>query len=196
MKQNKLITAILFSALTTLSMAQDRTTQYGDFLLTGSLGVVPTYIVAGGQTHVPPVGISAGVRISKQYTLHLYSGYTDVTSAPRYFSDGYYTVVNNKTWMLGLRQQIHKEITERIDVYGGMTLGLAHYKRTEMDSETRTIMNRSNNEPSPYNPNAPNTSFLYAAFVGATYHFDNKVGVFAEAGYGISLLNIGIVTKL
>lgn len=196
MKQTKLITAVLLTAVATVCMAQDRTTQFGKFIFSSSIGLMPTYVIAGGQTHVPPVGLTAGLRVNERFTVHLYSGFTDVTSAPRYFYDGYYTVVNNKTWMIGLRSQLHKEITERVDVYGGMTFGMAHSKRTEKDPATGKVMKRTLGQPSPYDPNAPNSTFLYAAFVGATYHFDNKVGVFAEAGYGISLLNFGIVTKL
>lgn len=176
--------------------AQNRTTQFGKFAFSAGIGTVPTYVAGDAKTHVPAISLRAGVLVSKRFTLSTFLGYTDITSAPREFFDGYSTVVNNKTIMFGLRSELHKEITEKVDFYGGLTFGFASSNRTEKDSETGLPMQRDAEGPTPYNPNAPTTSFLYAGYVGASYYFDNKFGAFAEAGYGISLLSIGVTVKM
>ena len=194
----KHLTLLLLCSVLIISslQAQDRTTQFGKFAVGAAIGTVPTYVSGDAQTHVPAISLRAGVLVSKRFTLSTFLGYTDITSAPREFEDGYSTVVNNKTFMFGLRTELHKEITEKVDFYGGLTFGLANSNRTEKDAKTGAIMERNVEGPTPYNPNAPATSFLYAGYVGATYYLDNKLGVFAEAGYGISLLSFGVTMKM
>lgn len=194
----KHFTLLLLCSILTISTleAQDRTTQFGKFAFSAGIGTVPTYVAGDAKTHVPAISLRAGILLSKRFTLSTFLGYTDITSAPREFFDGYSTVVNNKTIMFGLRSEMHREITEKVDFYGGLTFGFASSNRTEKDAETGIPMQRDAEGPTPYNPNAPTTSFLYSGYVGATYYFDNKFGAFAEAGYGISLLSIGVTMKM
>jgi hypothetical protein len=37
---------------------------------------------------------------------------------------------------------------------------------------------------------------MYSAFVGGTFYMLDQVGVFAEVGYGVSLLNAGLAFRL
>ncbi len=177
-------------------MAQDRTTQFGQFAFSAGIGTVPTYVAGDAKTHVPAISLRAGVIVGKRFTFSTFLGYTDITSAPREFLDGYTTVVNNRTFMFGLRTEMHKEITEKVDFYGGLTFGFANSNRTEKDAATGVPMERDAEGPTPYNPNAPNNSFLYSGYVGTTYYFSNKFGAYAEAGYGISLISIGVTMKM
>lgn len=194
----KQLTLLLLCSVLTISslFAQDRTTQFGKLAFSAGVGTVPTYVAGDAQTHVPAISLRAGLLVSKRFTISSFLGYTDITSAPREFFDGYSTVVNNKTIMFGLRSELHKEITEKVDFYGGLTFGFASSNRTEKDASTGIPMKRDAEGPTPYNPNAPTTTFLYSGFVGTTYYLDNKMGVFAEAGYGISLVTIGVTMKM
>jgi hypothetical protein len=38
--------------------------------------------------------------------------------------------------------------------------------------------------------------FTYNVFVGGRYYFTDNIGAFAELGYGISILNLGLCVKL
>lgn len=194
----KKITLLLLGSVFAFSFAhaQHHTTQFGKFAFGASVGLLPSYAMDDAETHVPPINVRAGVRLSQRFTLSSFLGYTDVTSAPKLFNDGYSTVINNKTLLLGLRSEMHKEITDRVEMYGGILLGWSHSQRMEKDAVTGIEMKRDANTPTPYNPNAPNAQMLYAGFVGATYFVDDKLGVFSEIGYGISLLSVGVMMKM
>lgn len=185
------------SILTTYVLqAQVETTQVGKVAFSAGIGTVPTYVGGAAQIHVPATSLRASVQLSERFSLGTFFGYTDLTSAPRSFYDGYKTVVNNKTLMFGLRSDLRKEIAKKVDLYGGFTIGITSFKRTEKDATTGALMKRDEESPSPYNPNAPNSSLLYAGHVGAIYYFHNNAGAFMEAGYGISLFTLGMTFKL
>jgi hypothetical protein len=101
----------------------------------------------------------------------------------------YYNPNNNgnykKTWtniIFGLRATYHltllKDKNNKFDPYGGVMLGF------------RILDYKNNDAFDNYNYN---TFYpIGGAFVGAKYNFTQNFGVFAELGYDISLVKIGI----
>ena len=51
-------------------------------------------------------------------------------------------------------------------------------------------------DPTPYNPNAPDAQFLYAGFIGVKYWLRPKIGVYSELGSAVSILSAGISVRL
>lgn len=91
------------------------------------------------------------------------------------------------TFMIGVRGTWHLTLladkNSKFDPYGGVTAGLRinGYKNTYY----------SNNQLiDPYNYNHVN--HITGVFVGAKYNFSKNFGVFAEAGYDISVLRGGL----
>jgi len=65
----------------------------------------------------------------------------------------------------------------------------------EFDVATGQEFVRQVGAPSPFDPNAKAGQFFYSGFVGGQYFFRKNVGVFLEAGLGVSLLNSGIAVR-
>lgn len=84
--------------------------------------------------------------------------------------------------IVGARGAYHLELVDGFDTYGGLLLAY----------------NISSVELEPANPlfTPPSYSGLaYSAFVGGRYHFTDNLGAFAELGYGISYLQLGLTMK-
>ena len=86
------------------------------------------------------------------------------------------------------RAAYHFDIRNRdLDLYSGVGLGFLRYKYNWTSDEP------SFNE-SQYNVNL-GTPLGYQIFAGGRYFFSDLVGAYAEVGYGITVLNAGIVLR-
>lgn len=97
-----------------------------------------------------------------------------------YKSEGY-----KQSWnytIIGVRSAYHYSGLEnpKLDVYGGLMLSynIATYKAQGYDG-----------------PNNFGGGLGFSGFVGGRYFFNEKLGAFAELGYGISILNAGVAFK-
>lgn len=70
---------------------------------------------------------------------------------------------------------------KKFDPYAGATLGFRHYGYTHVYG---------------YDYGGYNSGLFLGAHLGARYYFSDKVGGFAEVGYGISALKVGLAAKL
>ena len=88
--------------------------------------------------------------------------------------------------MIGARGAFHYQFVEKLDTYTGLMLGYNVVGSKFFGDDTGS-----------YTPEASSTSGIgYSAFVGARYHFSDKFAAFAEIGYGISALELGISIRL
>ena len=72
--------------------------------------------------------------------------------------------------------------TDKFDVYGGIHTGVRFSKYTY----TSDFLDVSDND----------VYFVHDVFAGGRYMMSSKLGVFAEVGYGISFLKVGITLKV
>ena len=168
----------------------------GSFFISSGIGIMPSYIGKTAQTEIPAISLEAGYRISNIFSLNAYVGYTEASSKPKVLSDGIESSVHNKTTMFGIKSQLHKNFTDKIEMYGGVILGLSTFNRTETDVRTGEKVVRESNQPTPYDPNAPNSQLLYSGFVGGKYWLNPRLGFYSEIGVGISLLTAGFSVRL
>ena len=98
--------------------------------------------------------------------------------------------------MVGLRGQLHKDFTEKIEIYGGTMLGYAFFNTTEKDMRTGDVVIREQGAPTPFDPNAPKGQFVYSGFVGSKYALSKKMRVYAEIGLGVALVSTGFSFQL
>jgi len=100
-----------------------------------------------------------------------------------YKYDGYKATWTN--YIVGVRGTYHltllKDKNNKFDPYGGVMLGI------RIDNYHDSYYNNGNN-PYHYNSAYP----VAGLFVGAKYNFSPHFGAFAEVGYDVSLLRIGI----
>lgn len=191
----KISTAAFFLALlfTATVQAQD----YAKFNFSAGLGLVPTFVADGANVTTPPLTFKASYQVTPSFSLGAFAGYSNSTSASPYLiSDGQLAQMNNKQFLTGLRAEVRKNFDGKFDMYGGGMFGLNHTETKEVDSQTGATIDRDPYAPTPFNPNAPKSQLLYSGFVGGTYYLTKGIGLFAEVGYGVSLLNTGITIRI
>ena len=193
----KSIFTTTFMAILAIATLNAQNLVPGKLSFSAGIGMVPTFFADGANVNTPPVNIRIGYQVSPAFSLSGYAGYASSTStSPFVISDGQISLIDNQQYLLGLRGEFRKVFTDKVEVYGGGMFGYNHTSTREFDSVTNEPITRSANDPSPYAPDGPNGKFLYSGFVGSTYYFNKTVGVFAELGYGISLLNTGVTIRI
>ncbi|MBN1924971.1 MAG: hypothetical protein JW798_03980 [Prolixibacteraceae bacterium] len=82
---------------------------------------------------------------------------------------------NSSRILVGARGAFHYPFIDKLDTYAGLALG-ARY--------------------SIYTYSSNYFGLSYGGFVGARYYFSEKLAAFAEAGYGLGYLTVGVAFKL
>ena len=184
------ILSTLFLAGISFANAQ-ATFAKGDVEFATGIGVFSTFAKDGATTVVPPVSARLGLRVSQKFSLAAYAAYSVAELKNDVQPDGSIRNLENEFMQLGLRAAVHGSPGEKIDFYGGAMLGY------NMPNITETV----NGEPKSAGDETPSfrrpaeNNFTYSAFVGASYYPFEKVGLFAEVGYGVSILSSGLTVK-
>lgn len=133
-----------------------------------------------------------GYRATNVFSFGAFAGYTEVSNLPKVLNDGLESKISNKTTLVGLKGQMHKNFTDQIEMYGGVLLGYAAVKRTETNTKTGEEVVRLAGEPTPYNPNQPKGQLVYSGFLGGKLWLSKNISLFSEIGFGVSLLTTGL----
>ncbi|MFD2571281.1 hypothetical protein ACFSUS_11600 [Spirosoma soli] len=150
--------------------------QKSDNLL--NVGVGLGAYTAGGI----PIGVSFEKGITEQISV---GGFADFARYG-YSSGGYkwnYTFI-----YAGARGSYHlgellSLANDKLDPYAGVSLGFRHASYSDNTGYSGEYYN-------PYN-----SGLFLGIHVGGRYQFSDKLGVFAEAGYGVSALKLGLTAK-
>jgi hypothetical protein len=110
------------------------------------------------------------------------AGVSFSTFAYNYWSDGSYHYTN---YIIAARGTFHFIFNDKFDPYAGITLG---YQGSSWKWKG------SGSEPPEYSSNSG--YFRGGFFVGARYFFTDNFGVYAELGYMLNFLNMGITFKI
>lgn len=114
-----------------------------------------------------------------------YSSYGGTWNQSSYLGTSYQYKYRWSTLSIMARGAYHFNVRNRnFDPYGGIGIGFAKYsyKYTSTDPS----FNSTNNNI------ALGIPLAYQIFIGARYMFNDNVGVYGEAGYGLSVLNVGL----
>lgn len=186
--------AFCIAILGTLSTQAQNSSKFN---FSAGFGLVPTFVADGAEVNTPPVTLRAGYQVTPSFNLSAFAGYSNSTSASPYLvSDGQLAQMNNKQFLTGLRAEVRKDFEGKFDIYGGGMFGLNRTNTSELDAQTGEAIVREPGTPTPFDPNAPKSQFLYSGFVGGTYYVAKNLGLFAEVGYGVSLLNAGFTVRI
>jgi hypothetical protein len=192
-KSTQLFLSFCILFLSTYSFGQN----HSKFSFSAGIGTLPTFFADDATVNTPPVNARLTYHASPNFSLSAYAGYSSATTnSPRVVSDGQLSLLENKQTVAGLRGEMKKMVGKKFKVYGGALLGYSFADKREFDKVTGETIERKIDGPTPYDPNASNKTFLYSGFVGTTYYFTKGIGVFAEIGYGISLLNTGVTLNI
>lgn len=198
MKQIQILFTLLLA--TTALTAQSFDNAKGDLRIHASLGVVPTYFMDRAEVNFLPTSVGVDYYLSEIFSLGLQGGYSASTSQAIALADKSLVQYENQTMMLGMRAAMHSTAFERVVVYGGGMLGY----HLPIVNEVAIAGGAT---PEPVNPNGPSQTqpyrvppatgkLVYTGFVGVSYRATTRLSGSLEAGFGVSILQVGLNYKL
>ena len=142
-----------------------------------------------GNTTIPP--ISASYEIGFPWTQNNFTknisvgGYLGFSQTEYDWSWGTwsYTYI-----IIGARGSYHFYSEDNIDAYGGLMLGY--------NIVSHSYQSKTGYDDYDYGTAGASSGIDVSAFVGGRYYFSPAFGVYAELGYGIAYLNLGVTLKL
>ena len=182
-KTNRAALCALFLIAFTQLNAQMYSKGQQDLHLGVGLG---TFYGSGYHTVLPPLNISYEKGITENIGVGAYAGY----SSSRYnysFSDYHWTY---NYIILGARGAYHYDLFKnpKLDTYGGIMLGFTIAK-AKFHSDNPLYKESDYTSPS-------SGGLTWSGFLGARYQFKENLGAYAELGYGVAVLNLGVRLKL
>ncbi|MCL1938161.1 MAG: hypothetical protein FWF52_07185 [Candidatus Azobacteroides sp.] len=81
---------------------------------------------------------------------------------------------------IGARGALHYQLINKLDTYAGLMLGYEVVSANSHEGFSSPI----------------GSGFSWALYAGGRYYFTDKFGVFAEVGYGVAALQLGVAFKL
>jgi len=190
MKKLFITLAVIF-AYVSASTAQDDVFQKGDVVIHAGVGLGSYLGGTGYKSTLPPIIISGEYGLTDALIKKTGKGYVGVGGYLAYSANKYEigTYDNDKYgWkysyiIVGARGAFHYQFIPKLDTYAGVMLGY-------------NIASSSYYGYSGYTGTASSAGgFAYSGFAGARYYFSDKLAVFAEVGYGIAALELGIALK-
>lgn len=170
---------VSFSLLVVLTLvsihikAQDKLAyEKGNQQLQLGFGVGATF--STGTTQVPPVQAHYEYSFSDEISGGAVLGYAS-SYVP--YSGG---SIDYSYLIVGVRANYHFGTSSRFDPYAGPTLGYNKVSLADRGGYIGTIAD---------------SEIIYGAQIGANYYFTKHVGAWAEIGYGVGLLNLGVTFK-
>ncbi|MDZ4810935.1 MAG: hypothetical protein SGI96_22090 [Bacteroidota bacterium] len=131
-----------------------------------------------GSIEMPPVSASFETAVSEKVSVGGIIAYSSANENLGFSNDdAKYTYL-----LIGARGNYHFATSEKFDPYVGLTLGY------------NVVSAKLSSTFSNYQVKA--SALIYGGQIGANYYFSPKFGAFAELGYGIGILTIGITAKL
>lgn len=175
-----LLAAVAFVASVGAAQAQDLFSK-GESALNIGIGIGHSY--GGYGVSIPPLSVAYDYSLVSNLingnngaiTLGAYGAYTSMS----YRYDGFAAGSASHT-VLGVRGMFHYQFAPKLDTYAGLMLGYNYVNwKTGYDASFYSY-----------------DSFGYNVFIGARYFFTDKIGAFAELGYGISYTTLGATFRL
>lgn len=180
--RKKLFIAFFFAAACCIASSQSSRAQSfekGSNILNVGIGVGTTVYSSGYSSAFPPISVSYEHGIANgRWGI---GGFLARTGARYGDKDNYwkysYTIV-------GVRGDYHFYMTDKLDTYGGVMLGYD------------IVSDKWHGEGEGENFSASGSDASFSIFVGGRYYFSDHIGAFAELGYGVAWLNLGLAFKL
>lgn len=181
---------ILFTVGAFISLNAQNIFSKGDKAINIGIGLGSYYGGDGYKSSIPPIsasfeqGIVDGLLDGKA-SIGV-GGYLAYTANKWENTHSNYTYGYKYTYfILGARGAFHYQFVDKLDTYTGLMLGYNVVNSKYYGDSTGSILDPTGA-----------SGIGYSAFLGARYHFTEKLTAFAEIGYGISALELGISFRL
>jgi hypothetical protein len=148
-----------------------------------SLGIGAGSSVAG-ELKLPPTSLSFEYGVAENIGIGVFGG---IATAKDDFklSNGNAYRWDYQHIMFGVRGAYHFYSQDNLNIYAGIHSGL-NIASAEFSSDD--IAKR-------FVDDVDVGGFVYSVFAGARYYFNDMIGGYAELGYGVAYLNIGLTAK-
>lgn len=179
---------VLLSVICTRAFSQDCPLSKGQIRVNGGLGLISFIKIAGGTTTFPPLTVSAEYAVSEDMTIGAIAGYTSTEQTYSYSSIGSRVNYTASHTIIGARANYYFDVDPKFEVYSGVMLGYNTVKAK--------LVSNSSYGFDEYNFGDGAGGILYGFQAGGRYRFSSFASAFAELGYGISVLNLGLTLHL
>lgn len=184
---------IALVTLLAVSFAFAQTVPYkvGDQTVTAGLGIGMAGLY--GTSTLPPINISYETALSAMEGKLSIGGLVGFAGSkeeiPWITWSGWVptqtTITYKYTYIIvGARAAYHYPVIDNIDTYGGLMLGY------------NIVSNSIDGAPAGWSGSASASYLAIGGFVGGKYFFTPNLGAYAELGYGVGFINLGIAYKL
>lgn len=154
------------------------------------IGLFPTFLKDHAKTELQPVSLEVRYRPSHKFSIGLLAG-SSISQAMLEHHTGEKRLVRNSFQMYALRGAIHSNPFEKWELYGGVTLGY-----TNSNVEYLMPDNTKGDDGPSFFPEAKERDgLLFSAFLGTNYRVYEKVSLFGEISYGLSLATAGVAIR-
>ena len=178
----KLILTLLLIA-GSISFTNAQSWDEGSSVVSGGIGLGSNLYSGSQSLRIPPLFATYDYGIRDMWSV---GGIVGVAGSKDEWRSGPYQYQYNYTHILiGARGAYHFYSDYTWDVYGGASLGF--------DIVSGSY---SGNRPTQYDYDVQGSSLNLGLFVGGRYYFDDQIAAFAELGYNIGFLSIGVSFKL
>jgi len=178
----------MFCVVFSIGANAQNTFSKGDQNLNLGIGLGSTLGGTGYTTTIPPLSVSYEVGIKDELFddrsslgIGAYLGYAAnkhewIFDASKYGFDYNYLI-------LGARGAVHYHLINNLDTYAGLMLGYNNISSKTFGNWGSTI------------GTATASGLTWSMFLGTRYYFKENMGAFAELGYGIAYLQLGVTFR-
>jgi hypothetical protein len=166
------------------AFAQNTVFSEGDKVVNLGIGIGSTLGGSGYSTKIPPISGSFEYGIKDElFDEHSSLGIGGYIA----YSANKYEIINTglsvgadySYFILGARGALHYQFVEKLDTYAGLMLGYNVVSSSSFGG---------------YNQ-ASSSEVAFSLYIGGRYYFSNDIAAFAELGYGIAALQLGVSFK-
>lgn len=153
-----------------------------------SVGLLPVFLKDSPETEVQPYSLEFRYRIDKKFSVGILGGHSISQSVITHMGNQH-RARNNYKWY-ALRGAVHTDPFEKWEIYGGIMLGYA-----DSNVELFPIPDNQVSATSAAPKIPVRDGIMFSGFVGTNYNLTQRINLFGEIGYGLSLVSAGIAVR-
>lgn len=169
--------------------AQKKMNHAGFIDINAGIGLFPTFVKDAGRMKVPPLSLNMTYRLKENFSLGMFVAHSVTETDMVLLKSGEIAKWENSFSHIGLRMAAHVRQLDPWDVYGGLSLGYSVSHIDMMLGDLQKVKDEKG-----IKENAAN--MLITGFLGCRYAMTEKVGIFGELGFGVSLATVGLSVRL
>ncbi|RMF03958.1 MAG: hypothetical protein D6772_01380 [Bacteroidetes bacterium] len=158
--------------------------------IAAGLGVLPTFFKDQVNVEQVPLSLEVRYRPNEIFSVGVLAGRSVANTSLQHHS-GSVQFIRNDYRVVALRLGVHSRRWEQAEIYGGMSIG---YQAGRITSDF--VDNKTLDSQLPFYFQAHPQHVYLTAFLGGAWTPIPRYKCFAELGYGLSLVSVGLSYQL